>query len=83
MKRLIGTSPIHIITGSPSDPVDIIVQNLSANDVYFSFSSDPINGIKITANSYYANDSLRTSLYLIASGADSEVRIESQRGKGC
>lgn len=74
----IGITAREIVSPTAFQPlIDIIVQNLSANDVYVGedASVNSSTGIKISPNGNWPNDKRAAPVWLIASGADSDVRI--------
>lgn len=78
--RSIGVTP-EMICGNlegPNEWFDVIVQNLSANNVCVlsDGSGDMASGLKIIANGNYTNDHRGEAVWLIADGAASDVRIE-------
>jgi len=82
MKTLVSsTQPTRLVTGSESNPLDIIVQNISANTIYVSFDIiDNVshNGVKLSSGTSYTNDYLTKPLYVLADVNDSELRFEVQ-----
>ena len=84
MKKLVGTTAEKLFQGTRENPVDIIIQNLSANDVYYSFSNPSAtnNGIKITAGNWTQITCLTKPLFVIASAASSEIRYEVKQWLG-
>ncbi len=78
----IGTDPVLIANISQIDEfLDIIIQNLSANVVYVGSDNTVATdtGISVAANATHVDDSRGEPVWLIASGANSDVRIQYYR----
>ena len=76
---VVGVDPI-LFMAKPTDRnafIDIIIQNLSANVVYFteSPSGGVGNGLRIAVNGMLELKEYSGAVWFIASGADSDVRI--------
>ena len=76
---LVGVDPI-LFYPRPREKnlfIDIIIQNLSGNNVYFteSPSGGVENGIEIIPLAVLEIKEYRGSIYFIADGADSDIRI--------
>jgi hypothetical protein len=76
----IGTSAQKIIKFFEGFEVDFIIQNLSANNVYFGCTDQvsATEGIKITPGSFLSKDDWQDDGYIIADGATSDVRYATQ-----
>ncbi len=57
--------------------LDVIVQNLSANNIYVGSDQNVTiaSGIRIVANGYWANDQRAEPVWLISDGAGSDARV--------
>lgn len=76
--RSIGTTSECVANAKDGHLIDILVQNLSANNVYVGDSPDvtTLTGIKLVATTgSWSNDKRKSSVYLIADGASSDVRV--------
>lgn len=75
--QLIGTTAVFIVAQKEGFLIDILVQNLSANNVYFGsdLSVDVNTGTKIAAQGEWTNDKRFETVCLIADGANSNCRI--------
>ena len=73
----IGATSKLVATINNKPLLDIIVQNLSANNVYVGSDErvETTTGIKIVPNGYWANDRRAEPVYLVADAAGSDVRI--------
>ena len=76
-KVVVGTEAIKISEGM--QPKTLIVQNLSASDIYLT--SDPhspiTEGVKIDANGgSYSNDFAKKEYYLLSASSGLDVRVE-------
>jgi hypothetical protein len=78
---LIGVVPI-LFYSRPREKnvfIDVIIQNLSANVLYFLESAGGIeNGLRIAANAVLEIKEFSGSIWLVASGADSDIRVSLQ-----
>lgn len=78
---IVGVEPI-LFYARPKDRnvfVDVIIQNLSANVLYFLESAGGIeNGLRIAANAVLEIKEFSGSIWLVADGADSDIRISLQ-----
>lgn len=76
--RSIGVTAEHIASPKAGFLLDVLIQNLSVNNVYVGSSSGVTtsNGIKLASNAQYSNDKRGEPVYLIADAATSDVRIE-------
>jgi hypothetical protein len=76
---IVGITPVPVAIGleGPDEWIDIIVQNLSANNVYVISSGEGTvaDGLRIVANGNHTNDHRGESVWLIADGAASDVRV--------
>jgi hypothetical protein len=76
---VVGVEPILFLSkpSSKNAFIDIIIQNLSANVLYFteSPSGGIENGLRIAANAVLEIKEYSSAVYFIASGADSDIRI--------
>lgn len=81
--RSIGLTAQHIASPKEGELLDILVQNLSANNVYVGSDSSVTtsNGVKLVPNGTYANDHEAEPIWLIADGAASDVRIKVETRK--
>lgn len=79
---VVGVEPILFLSKPRSKNafIDIIIQNLSGNVLYFteSPSGGVENGLRIAANGVLEIKEYSGSIYFIASGAASDVRISYQ-----
>jgi len=75
--RSIGTTSEAIVIPGKDELVDILIQNLSVNNIYVGAAQEVTTstGIKIAPNAQYSNDKRGEQVYLIADGAASDVRI--------
>lgn len=76
---VVGVEPILFLS-KPREKngfIDIIIQNLSANVLYFteSPSGGVENGIQINAGGYLEIKEYSSAVWFIASGAGSDIRI--------
>lgn len=83
-KETIGTTAVQVAVAINGMLCDILIQNLSANNVYVTsdISQGVGEGLKIVANGTYADDQCNEDLFLIADGAASDVRIKRLYYKG-
>ena len=79
VKRMVGTTPQIICIGKDTEPLDVLVQNLSVNNAYVDFNSNALDGIQILPNGYYSNPHLMETLYIVCDGANSEIRLTIQK----
>jgi hypothetical protein len=76
---VVGTTPaIRVCQMKEDQYVDLVIQNLSGNNIYVgeTDSVSVASGIKVPANSQYSDDKVETNLYVIADGAASDVRVD-------
>lgn len=78
LERTIGTSPVPIAAPKEGFLLDILIQNLSVNNVYVgnSIGVTTSNGIKLVPTATYENDHEEEPIWLIADAASSDVRIK-------
>jgi hypothetical protein len=74
---MVGTSTVLAIPKSRGELCDFLIQNLSGNDVYLvdSDTAGIAQGIKISAGGAYSCSDSDENVWLIASGAGSDVRV--------
>lgn len=76
---IVGVDPILFLSKPEAKNafIDIIIQNLSVNNLYFteSPSGGVENGLEIAANGVLEIKEYNGAIWLIADGADSDVRI--------
>lgn len=80
----IGTEPKRVVSKDPNHNIDFIIQNLSANNIYFGEDTSvaPSTGTKITSMGSLAKDDWSENIYLIAdTGTANDVRITIQSVK--
>jgi hypothetical protein len=74
----VGTTPVLVTPTIDDDElIDILIQNLSTNNVYVG-TNDAVstsNGIKLIPGGDYCNDKRRHAVWLIADAASSDVRV--------
>lgn len=78
VSRNIGLTSQHIVSPREEDDlIGITIQNLSANNVYVLSAQNQTvsDGIKITPNGTYTNDKRHSSIWLVADGVSSYVRV--------
>lgn len=76
-----STEPKMLISATPQQPVDVTVQNISANTIYLCYNSSVSvtnDGLKLNSGETYTNDVLVRPLYAIADVDASEIRVEYQ-----
>ncbi len=81
VSRNIGLTSQHIVSPREEDDlIDITIQNLSSNNVYVLSAQNQTvsDGIKITPNGTYTNDKRHSSIWLVADGASSDVRVHHE-----
>lgn len=73
----IGTTATKVYSRTDGYVIDFIVQNLSANNVYFlmNVNDDVTQGLKIVPNASLSKDGWIYDLILIADGGTSDVRV--------
>lgn len=76
--RTIGTTSKQIYSPKPDEVADILIQNLSVNNVYLGNNKGvkTTNGIKFVPTATYQNDHEIEPIHLIADAASSDVRIK-------
>ena len=81
--RSIGTTSVQIYSPKPNEVADILIQNLSANNVYVGNSKGVLaaDGNKLVPTGIYENDHQIEPIHLIADAASSDVRISLSRRK--
>lgn len=64
-------------TGSSNELVDILIQNLSANNIYVGSGQnvDVTTGLKIITNGVYTNDKRKDPIWCISDVAGSDIRV--------
>lgn len=74
---VIGTTIQLVVGCAPDQVIDILIQNLSANNVYVGDDDvSSSNGMKIIATTgSYSNDKRKSPVFLVADGASSDVRL--------
>ena len=75
--RLIGLNAEPIVSPPPGFLVDMLIQNLSANNIEVGSSQELAigTGIEIAANGNWPIEKRHEPVFLIADGAGSDVRI--------
>ena len=84
MYNPIGIVAVEIVEPDAFCPlIDIIIQNLSANNIYIGSDQTvtDVTGILIAPNGTWVNDKRAEPIWLIASGAGSDVRIQYSKYK--
>ena len=76
----VGTTAINIYKSTVGYAIDFLLQNLSANNLYFGDNSNltTTNGTKIIAGGYLSKDGWLGDLWVIADAASSDVRLVYQ-----
>jgi len=76
--RSIGTTSVQIYSPKTDEVADILIQNLSANNVYKGNSKGVLasNGTKLVPTGIYQDDHVIEPIHLIADAAASDVRID-------
>ena len=76
----VGTTAINIYKSTVGYAIDFLLQNLSANNIYFGDNSNltTVNGTKIIAGGYLSKDNWLGDLWVIADGASSDARLVYQ-----
>lgn len=78
-KIIVGISAVFVAKPAHGFLLNILVQNLSANSLYLGKDASVTidSGIKITASGgVWSDDKRADAVYLIADGADSDVRVQ-------
>lgn len=79
-----STVPFRVCEGSMEQPLDILIQNNSVNNIYVSFDlveNVNNNGLKIQPGQSYTNSGLTRSLFVLADVDSTEIRYEVQQCK--
>ena len=75
---LVGTSAVALYESVKGFYAEVMIQNLSTNNVYvISRQGDTVaNGLLLRQYDTYSNDKETDSIYLVADGAASDVRTK-------
>jgi hypothetical protein len=80
---VVGVDPLLFYLKEKNVFLDVIIQNLSANVLYFGEDQgvNVANGLRINANGVLEIKDYQGSIWLVASGAASDIRIWMQSFK--